>query len=200
MPIFVVWNPNEKHMNFLDIIIILPMLWALWSGWRNGIFIQVGIIAGLVVGIFLAYFIGDAVNSWLNVTNPVGKIVTYVALAGVALVAVVMVARFVSEALSFAGLGVLDNVGGSILSLVKMTIIVSVVLCLFQWINNKKEMISEATLEKSALYYPVMKVTSYAFPYMELAVKKIDELHEADDKATDERNIEEARQRNPDNR
>ncbi|MDR2886232.1 MAG: CvpA family protein [Rikenellaceae bacterium] len=187
-------------MNWIDIIIIIPMLWALYRGWRSGIFIQVGMIAGLIVGIVLACFIGTAVTSWLNVTNPVGKIVTNVALAGVALFCVVWIARTISEAFSSAGLGVVDQVGGAVFSLIKMVIIVSVVLCGFQWLNNKKTLLSEDTLEGSALYYPVMKVTSYAFPFMELAREKIDEWHEQDDARTEQQRIEEERERIPNNR
>jgi uncharacterized membrane protein required for colicin V production len=132
-------------------------------------------IAGLAAGVALAWFIGTQVAAWLGVTNPVGKVVTYIVLAGAVLFVVVWVARLVSEAFSAAGLGVLDQAGGALLSLVKMVIVVSVLLCGFQWLNNHKQFVARETLDSSALYRPVMGVTSYAFPFVELAREKIDD-------------------------
>lgn len=181
-------------MNWIDIVIIVPLIWALWSGYRNGIIHQVGVLAGLIVGIALAYFLGEAVVSWMNVTNPVGRIVTYIAIAGAVLLIVVIVARTISGAFNAAGLGILDQLGGALLSVVKVGIIVSVLLCCFQWLNNKKEIVSQQTLDSSLLYRPMVGITSYAFPYLDLAREKIDQLHEQDDKRVDEQQIEEARE------
>lgn len=186
-------------MNWIDIIIILPLLWALYSGWRNGMIQQVGMIAGLVVGIALAYFLGSSLLDWMNVTNPIGVAVTYIAIAGAALIVIVLVARTISGAFNAAGLGIVDRVGGALLSLVKMGIIVSVVLCCFQWLNNKKEIVSEQTLDHSLLYRPAVSLTSYAFPFMDLAREKIDQWHEQDDKRQDEKHIEQERERIPNN-
>ena len=187
-------------MNWIDIVIIVPLLWALYRGWRSGIFIQVGMIAGLIAGIALTYFIGTAVTSWLNVTNPVGKIVTYITLSGVVLFLVVWIARMISEAFSAAGLGVVDRAGGSLFSLLKMVIIVSVVMTGLQWANKKWEMIPEQTLDQSALFYPAVGLTSYAFPFLDLAREKIDEWHVQDDKRTDEREADKQRESIQDNR
>ncbi len=180
-------------MNWIDIIIIVPLLWALYRGWRSGIVPQVGVIAGLVVGIALAYFIGEGVTEWLNIGHPVGKAVAYIAVAGVALICVVLTAQMVSGAIHATGAGALDSFFGALLGLLKMAIIVSVALCGFQWLNDRKEMIAQDTLEKSLLYYPVTKLTSYALPFAQAAGEQIDRWHEQDDQATDERQIEKAR-------
>ncbi len=200
MPCYMRSQPKtSKHMNWIDIVIILPLLWALYSGWRNGIIIQVGVIAGLVVGIALTYFLGSSLLEWMNVTNPVGVAITYVAIAGTALILVVIVARTISGAFNAAGLGIVDQLGGALLSLLKVGLIVSVALCCFQWLNNKKEIVAEKTLDNSMLYRPMVKLTSYAFPFMELAKDKIDQWHRQDDKRVDEQQIEEARDRFPNN-
>ncbi len=174
-------------MNWLDIVIALPLLWGLWSGYRKGIFVQVGVLAGLAAGIFIAYFLGESAMKWFNVTGTAGTVVTYIALAGTVMLVVVLVARMVGGLFSSVGLGAFDKLFGALLSCLKVAIIVSLILCGFQWINDRKPVLDESTLNSSLLYNPVKKLTSYAFPYLDKAQEQIEEWNRKDDLPADER-------------
>lgn len=168
-------------MNWLDVIIIVPLLWALYNGYRKGIVSQVGYIVGIVVGVLLAYYLGDAVTSWMNVNSTAGKVVTYVAVAGVAIFGVILAARMISQAFRSAGLGVADRIGGALLGFVKVWLLICVALLGLQWLDRKHTLLDEPAMKGSLLYYPVLNSADYLFPYMDKAREQIGEWDRQDD-------------------
>ena len=42
-------------MNILDIIVLILLIWAIYNGFRDGIVVQLGGLAGLFIGIYLAF-------------------------------------------------------------------------------------------------------------------------------------------------
>ncbi len=169
----------------LDVIIILILLWAVYSGFRKGIVPQVGALVGLVLGVFLSYYLGSAVNSLMNITNPAGKIVSYIVIAGVILFLAVITARFISDAIGAIGLRWLDQAGGAILSLAKYLLLVSVLLTIFHWANDGEKFIGADKLTNSKLYYPVRNLSSYIFPFVNKAEDQIKKWEEMDKNARD---------------
>lgn len=187
-------------MNLLDIIIIIPLIWALYNGYRKGIISQVGGLVGLIVGVFAAYYLGEAAYKWLNVNSQAGKIVTFVVMAGVVLFVIVLAARMVSGVFKAVGIGWLDRIGGALLCALKIALVISIVLLGFEWLNDRKQMVKPETLSASLLYYPIMDMTSYAFPYVDKAKEKIEQWDRQSGQQTDEKTIEGQGDSLPDNR
>ena len=47
-------------MNTIDLIVLLALGLAVWSGWRRGFVVQVGSLAGLALALWAAWQIGRA--------------------------------------------------------------------------------------------------------------------------------------------
>ncbi len=41
-------------MNWLDIVLAIPLLWFTYKGFRNGLIIELASLAALILGIFIA--------------------------------------------------------------------------------------------------------------------------------------------------
>ena len=41
-------------MNYLDILIALPIAWGLYKGWKRGIIFEIAMMIGLVLGLYVA--------------------------------------------------------------------------------------------------------------------------------------------------
>ena len=54
-------------MNIFDIFAAIALLWAIISGWRNGLVSQIFSIAGIIAGAFIAYYAGGRVGAMLGV-------------------------------------------------------------------------------------------------------------------------------------
>ena len=42
-------------MNIIDILVCLVLVLCVWSGWKNGILVQLSGIVGIIVGTWAAY-------------------------------------------------------------------------------------------------------------------------------------------------
>ena len=57
-------------MNGFDIILGIPLLYAAYRGFREGIIVQLGGIAGLFIGVYFAFRHSSAVGQWLHTDPP----------------------------------------------------------------------------------------------------------------------------------
>ena len=55
-------------MNFLDILILVPLIYAGWKGFKHGLIIEVFTLLALVVGLYAGIHFSDGVSKWLKVT------------------------------------------------------------------------------------------------------------------------------------
>lgn len=54
-------------MNVFDIIVGIPLLYAAYKGFRQGTAVQLAGLAGLFVGVYLAFRYGRDFGSWLHI-------------------------------------------------------------------------------------------------------------------------------------
>lgn len=155
-------------MNVLDIILIIPLVWAIWSGFRNGIVVQLGGIAGLLMGVWLAFRYGGVVGRFLGLNPSAENIVGFIVIVILTVIVVAIIGRLLSGLFRFAGLAILDRFGGAILALFKMALILGLLLYGFVWINRTQEWVQQEKLEKSFLYKPLTSAANWVFPYIDM--------------------------------
>lgn len=160
-------------MNVIDIVILIPFAWAVYLGMKEGIVVQLGGIAGVIIGIWLALKYGSALGHAIRVNDQFAAIVGFIIILIVTLVLIALVGRLLKEIFTFAGLKMFDSVGGVLLSLLKMGLIMSVILLLFDALNHHKPMISQSKLDASLLYDPVKGIAGYIFPYIDFLAGKL---------------------------
>ena len=53
-------------MNWLDIVLAIPLLWFLYRGFRNGLIIELASLAALILGIYAALHFSFYVQEYLE--------------------------------------------------------------------------------------------------------------------------------------
>ena len=160
-------------MSVLDIILALPLLWAIYSGFKTGIIVQLGGIAGLLVGVYLAFRFGRHIGNLVGVEESLAGVVGFAIIIVVVIIAMAIAGRLLSGLFRLAGLGVLDRIGGAALSLVKVALLLGVLLYGFDTLNKSEGWAEEETLEKSILYKPLTGSVKYIFPYLDFVKDKL---------------------------
>jgi membrane protein required for colicin V production len=153
----------------LDIILVLPLMWALWAGFRSGIMVQIGGLAGLALGVWLGLRHGGALGTWLGIAPDAAAIAGFAIIFLLILLAVALLSRLLRGALRFAGLGAFDRIGGAVLSLLKTGLVLGLLLCAFAHINRTHQWVDQARLEDSVLYRPLTEAAECVFPYLDKA-------------------------------
>ena len=148
-------------MNGFDIILGIPLLYAAYRGFREGIIVQLGGIAGLFIGVYFAFRHSSAVGQWLHTDPPIAAAVGFVVILLAVLLVMALLGHLIKGIFKLAGLGPIDAIGGILLGVFKMAVNSTT-----RWVENDR-------YTEAALYKPVRSTTALLFPYLDLMKNKI---------------------------
>ena len=160
-------------MSIIDIIIIIPFVWAVIRGFREGVARQLSGIAGLILGVWLGFKFGSMVGTWLTMRGETAKIVGFIVVVIGVMGLCAFVGWLLGKLFKVAGLGMFDTIGGVLVSTLKMLIIMSVLVVCFDVANNQWRMVKQSRISNSKLYGPVMHMSTYMFPVINSAREKL---------------------------
>lgn len=160
-------------MTILDIILLLFFLLAIYRGFRDGLVVQLGGLAGLFIGIYLAFRYSSALGGWLGIDEKWATIAGFAIILVLVLVGIALIGRLLRGVCRFAGLALLDKLGGVLISILKTGLILGILLYGFKWVNDNKHWVPQESLEKSVLYKPLTDIATMAFPYIDFVKEKL---------------------------
>jgi membrane protein required for colicin V production len=151
-------------MNYLDIILAIPLLWALYKGFSKGLIIEVASLIAIVLGVYgsihFSYFITNA----LHLTSSYSPLISFAVTFLLIVVVVYLLAKMLEKSINLLALGFFNKLAGAFFALLKMAFIVSVLLMFFNKIDSKTYIISEETKKHSLLYQPVSAFAPWLIP------------------------------------
>lgn len=155
-------------MSFFDILLAAVLLYGFIQGFRQGLFTAFASLVSLIVGIILAIKFSHLVRSFIeNLVswNPKYIEVTAFGLTFIlVVVGIILLAKLFTGIASFAQMGWLNTIAGGVFGILKMTLILSILLNLFQKININNYFLSQETMDKSLFYNPIQKTSQLIFP------------------------------------
>ena len=155
-------------MNILDILLAALLLFGLVRGLMKGLFVEVASLIALVAGVygalhfsnFAAEFLIERVDWNEKTVNIVAFAITFV----IIVLAISLAGKALTKLADFAALGFLNKFLGGVFGALKIGLILSVVLLIFNNLNNKIPFVDEEDLEASVLYEPVKSLAPMLFP------------------------------------
>ena len=152
----------------VDIIILVPILFALIKGFKKGFILEIATLAGLIVGIYAAIKFSDLINDWLIESFQIDqKLLAFGITFAAVLIGLHFLAKLVEKLVKLVAMGWLNKIGGSIFALVKWTAILSVLIIIFDKINTSYTMVEKDELDSSLLYHPIKNFTPSILPFLE---------------------------------
>ena len=180
-------------MNFLDIIFLVPLLFALYRGFKKGIIHMVASIAALVLGIIgairLRPVFATILDSLFDISPDYINVIAF-SLAFVVIVLVVHLAAYVVEKLIKAvALNFVNRLLGMGFGLLVTAFVISMILWPVNQINKEKQFIKPERMENSLLYKPLSSFAPAVFPYLKKQDWKEFIPREKKEKGRDEGNV-----------
>ena len=158
-------------MSFVDIILGVLLCIGVFKGIRNGLFVELASLVSLILGIYVAIkfsFLAKIMLSGFVHWNPKTiQITAFIITFLVVVVAISLLAKFLTSIANFAQLGVINNLGGGFFRLLKTILIVSIFLNLFEKINFNNTFAKKETLDKSIFYRPIQQTAGFIYPSIE---------------------------------
>lgn len=155
------------NISIIDLIMVLVLVVGAINGFRKGVLSQVGLVMGVVVGVWLAFHIGSQVSEWIGIK--MSDLVAYILVFVVAIVAMWLLTKLLDGVLKSVGLGIYNRLCGAAVSLVLSSMILSLAFGFFEKCNNALKMVEPEVLEESVIAPVVTAVADVVFPYLERA-------------------------------
>ncbi len=154
-------------MSFLDIVIGILLVWGLFKGLKNGLFVEIASLIALIAGIYgaihFSYIAGDYITermdwsaSYVNIT---AFLITFFAIV----LAVHFAGKFLTKIADFAMLGFLNKLAGGVFGVLKIAIIIGALLVFFERLTSSFNFINEETKKESIFYEPVKEIGAFVF-------------------------------------
>ena len=155
-------------MNYIDIIIAIPLLWGLYKGFTKGIILEAATLIALGLAVWGAVKFHDFVTVWmresLNWTSKYMPVISFALIFIGVLVLVFAIAKLLEKIIKAVALGFLNKLAGGVFGILKFGLILSVIIFLLNAIEKNYSFIPPDVKNKSVLYEPVGKIAPLIIP------------------------------------
>lgn len=164
-------NVYIYKMVFVDILIIIPLIYAAWKGFKHGIIIEVFTLLALFVGIYAGIHFSDFTAKWLrehfewesDYLPVIAFTLTFLAVGAM----VYFAGKMIEQAAKVTSLTPANKFFGILFALLKMVYFISVFLVLMESYDDKGHFIPQTMKEESLFYSPVSKVSTTLTPALQ---------------------------------
>ncbi|MFA8434170.1 MAG: CvpA family protein [Marinifilaceae bacterium] len=163
-------------MNFLDIILAIPLLWAVYKGFTKGLIVEVATLLALVLGIYGALhfsdFTADFIREQLDYDSKYMAYISFVVTFLVIVIGVNLLGKLLDKLVEAVALGLVNRLLGIFFSLAKAVLILSILVNLLDRVDQRFGFISKEKKEKSFLYQPLNQAAEMIYDFFDFDFSK----------------------------
>ena len=155
-------------MNVIDILIILPVLYGAWVGFKKGLVIELCTLLAFVLGVWGGINFSDYVSEVLK--NHIVDDTKYLPVIAFTITFLVVGAlvffagKAIEKLVNLAALKPLNKIGGLGFGVAKLVFIISVGLVILDAYDDRSDFFPEDMKEESLLYKPVKNLSLKTLP------------------------------------
>jgi membrane protein required for colicin V production len=158
-------------VNYFDIIIIIPLLWGGFKGFKKGLVVEVASLLALFLGVWggvkfssvSASYLGEMFSISENVMPLISFAITFILIV----IAVFALAKLLQKVVKMASLSTINKIAGALFGALKFALIISVILSVVNNVNKELHFIEPEMEESSLLYKPISKLAVILIPGIE---------------------------------
>ncbi len=155
-------------MNYIDIILVIPLLWGLYKGFTKGLIIEAAsiIALGLAIwgGIKFSDFLTGYINQHFSWDTKYLPVISFAIIFLGILTGVYAIAKLIEKLVKAVSLGFINKLAGGIFGMLKFGLIMSVLIFVLNAIEKSVKLMPQETKQKSLLYEPVGKIAPIIIP------------------------------------
>ena len=154
-------------MGLLDILLGIPLIWGLWKGLKNGLFMEIASIVALIAGIYgaihFSYITGNYLSEHLEWDERNMSIIAFVITLVLIIIIVHLAGKLLTKVANFALLGLLNKIAGGIFGVLKVAILLGAAFIFFDRMDSTFNLLDDETKEQSVLYQPIKDIGALIF-------------------------------------
>jgi membrane protein required for colicin V production len=157
-------------MSVIDIVLLGFLLLGLVRGFLKGFFVEVASLVALIAGIYgaihFSYYAAEMLMEKVDWDEKTINVVAFVITFIVIVLVIALAGKALTKLADFAALGIVNKLLGALFGVLKMALILSVLLNVFDKLNTTITFLDEEHTENAVLYKPVKSVVPLIFPFV----------------------------------
>ena len=155
-------------MAVIDIVLVALLGFGLIRGFFKGLFVEVASLVALIAGIYgaihFSYYVADLLMEHVEWSEKTINITAFAITFIIIVLIVALAGKALTKLADFAALGFLNKLLGGVFGLLKIGLILSILLIIFEKMNNTITFVDEEHTKDSILYKPVKSLAPMLFP------------------------------------
>lgn len=155
-------------MNYLDIILIIPLVWGAYKGFKKGLVSEISSLLALFLGVYGAIKFSDYTSSKIMTTfewdSKYLPVISFAITFVLIVILVHLLSNLIETLISKIALSFLNKSLGLIFGFLKFGLIISIILVIFDSVEKNFEMISPKDKSQSILYTPLLDFSVVFIP------------------------------------
>jgi membrane protein required for colicin V production len=169
-------------MNYIDMFIVVLLIYAVVRGITRGLVLQLASLAALVVGIFAAIKLSGFTAHFLSQHISTGHEFVYLISLGITFslvfILINIIGNMLDKVVETAHLSFLNKITGAFFNVCKVMLITGIILLFIDRIDRQVSLLPKNARERSFFYRPVTRLTLFLFPALGPDGSGKDDKHE----------------------
>jgi membrane protein required for colicin V production len=162
-------------MNILDILLGIPLVWAIVKGFARGFVYEVAALVALILGIYVAInFSGLTADFLADIFHWTGRgawLASLLITFALVVLLIKLVGKVMEKVVESLAMGPLNHLFGGLAAGLKTALILSLFIYLINLVDFKYSLVSEKSRQESLLWKPVASVAPYILPQLEKRIE-----------------------------
>jgi membrane protein required for colicin V production len=156
-------------MNIIDIILIIPIIWFMYQGFKKGFIIELASLIALILGIYAALYSSnyatDFLKNNLKLEGEYLPIISFILTFVVVVIIVYVIGKIIERFIDIIALGFINRIFGGLFGILKAAVFLSIVILIINHFND--DLISHEKKEGSFLYEPIAEIAPFLWQKFE---------------------------------
>lgn len=159
-------------INILDLILLIPLLFFGYQGYKRGLIIEVASLAALVIGLYAAFFFSDfaaeMLNSLFTMSEKYVAVLAFIITFIVVLFLVVSLGKILQKFVDILLLGFLNKLAGAAFGVLKGALLLSILIFVINYFDPGHNLIKPEARSKSLFYEPIESIAPTLYSRLNL--------------------------------
>lgn len=159
-------------MNYIDLVLGIILVLAAIQGFRKGFIVEAASLAALVLGIWGAIkfsdWTADFITRKFNYHSEYLSIFAFILVFIGIVILISLLGKLLDNAVKAVALGFLNRLAGIIFGVLKVAVILSIFLLLFDAVDENVHLLPAKQKAESKVYTPMKQLVPTLFPFIKL--------------------------------
>ena len=158
-------------MNWLDIVLAVPLVWGLYKGFSSGLIMEITRIIALIAGVYLSVRFAQELSEYLysntDLTTEFLPIISFAIIFIGVVILVHLFAKAIEKLAKAVALNWANKAAGAAFGAFRMAFMLSVIIMLFTRFELLSSFNKSETANSAFLYEPVTQLAPFIIPILE---------------------------------